>query len=1262
MTFTQVFGGTTIYPSGVSYRAVALSANQTLAWPVETATSGNVVAQIMDVTPSAGSLSIIMPPANEVSVGETTLFFNPGAFTFTVKDNGGNTIVSIAPGLSYQVYLIGNSTVNGTWRSTQYAAGTSSATAGSLVGSGIKAINTTLNQSMSVTTLNSNYAIGDADRSEAFVWTGGAGAFTLPSSGTVGNDWFCQIRNGGSGAITLTPTGSELINGTSSLTFNPGDSAIVICDGSAFFTIGFGQSVAFAFDYVSIDLSSPVTSPYTLSGANLNRIAYSFGGTLTANMEVLIPATIQQYWISNETSGAFSLTVKVSGQIGVIVPQGARGIYYCNGTDIIDADTSSFAFPVTVAQGGTGATTESGARVNLGGTSVGIAVFTAATTADGRNALSAAKSGANSDITSLTGLTTPLSVGQGGTGTATAFTAGSVAFAGASGVYSQDNANFFWDDTTNRLGLGTNAPVDKISIVDETNAGFRLAEYNDTDGAVLRFATARGTIASPTALIADSVIFGLRGIGYTSAGSFASVATASINARAAENFTATAQGTYLQFSTTATGTTTLGERMRINAAGDVGIGTTAPTGKLDVNGKLVLTGGEDQQIQWTNNSQTWRLNNSTTGRFYLYDVTGNKYPFGVAANTPSDTLSLNGTGVGVGTTTPGSKLEVFGGTVGTTAGNEISIANNRALADTNSVQLLSRLIRASNGADWTTTTMRLQGRVDASNFGYIDFVSNNSQGLVFGSDATEMMRINASGNVGIGTTSPAGRLDVVSTSSGGASFMRIANGSGTANSYAAISFDPGNNGFNTRDAQIRAINNGSNQIDLTFLVSNALTPVEAMRIGSSGNVGIGTGASSDRLNVAGNIQATNATYGYLGITSGAVQGQFAANGSAGTVDVRAVSNHAMTLLTNNTERMRIDTSGNVGIGTASPNAKLDVIGVAAARSDVSTGNSPLVAGNVNTGNNTTKYTSLLFQGHDTVNTGKNTGLVMCGPSDQNYVTSYLAFHTRLGDVLAEKMRLTSDGNLGVGSSAPTAKLDVIGNAIFGRGGGTFQGATLVNSDDSAVSETVSFIDAQNNLSTADSHMFFRHQTDGGSSVSWATTPPGARNTDRRLERMRINPSGNLLVGTTSTSYAYADTSMRWQGSAGGILLSQNTTANVNQIAFFNPNGAVGAINTDGSGTIYGTSSDVRLKHDIIDAPEASNLIDAIQVRSFKWNADNSEQRYGMVAQELLEVAPEAVSQPADPDEMMAVDYSKLVPMLVKELQSLRARVAQLEGN
>ena len=129
-----------------------------------------------------------------------------------------------------------------------------------------------------------------------------------------------------------------------------------------------------------------------------------------------------------------------------------------------------------------------------------------------------------------------------------------------------------------------------------------------------------------------------------------------------------------------------------------------------------------------------------------------------------------------------------------------------------------------------------------------------------------------------------------------------------------------------------------------------------------------------------------------------------------------------------------------------------------------------------------------------------------------------------------------------------------------------------------------------------------------------------------------------------------------------IQCGRDSTSTKNHVIFTSPNGTVGSIQTAGSATAYNTSSDARLKENIADADDAGELIDAIQVRQFDWIADGEHQRYGMVAQELNTVAPEAVSEGETEEDMMAVDYSKLVPMLVKEIQSLRARVAQLESN
>jgi hypothetical protein len=417
-SFTNTFGGTVIYPADVSYRAVALTANVTLTWPTELATNTDVVSSIMDVTPSGAGFTIRMPDATQASVGQTALFFNVGASSFTVADNSGNTIQTIASGQAWQIYLTDNTTVNGTWRPIQYGAGTSSASASALAGAGLKAITTTLNQSAPTTLLSANYTLTSSDRARVIVWNGGAGTFTMPSASTAGNDWFFDARNSGTGGLTIQPAGGELINGQANLVFNPGDSARIITDGINFYTIGYGQSSTFAFDYVSISLTGQ-PSPYTLSGTNLNRIAYQFSGILTANMEIIVPNTIQQYWIRNTTTGSYTLTVKTSGGTGVIIVQNGASILYCDGTNVVQAETANLSVPVAIAQGGTGATTAGTALVNLGGTSLGIGIFTATNGATARASIGAAASGANADITSLSGLTTPLSVPQGGTGLTT---------------------------------------------------------------------------------------------------------------------------------------------------------------------------------------------------------------------------------------------------------------------------------------------------------------------------------------------------------------------------------------------------------------------------------------------------------------------------------------------------------------------------------------------------------------------------------------------------------------------------------------------------------------------------------------------------------------------------------------------------------------------------------------------------------------------------------------------------------------------------
>lgn len=390
-TYTDVFGGANIYPSEIDYSAIALSADITLSWPDETSTSSNLATKIMDITPASAGLSITLPSANGTGTGQTILFNNRGASTFTVKRADGVQVVSIASGTLWQVYLTNNSTAAGSWVALQYGAATSQVNASSLAGNGIVATGTLLSQSVPVTQFNSDYTAGTQDRARMFVWTGAGGTLTLPAPTTVGENWFCYLRNSGSGAIVADPDGTVLIDDGATLSFQPGESAIIVSDGSNFYTIGFGQSATFAFDYTSINVAG--TGNYTLTGTELNRIAYGFTGTLTGNRNIIVPTTVQQYWVKNETTGAFNLTVKTSAGTGVTIAAGSRAILYCDGTNVVNANTGGVALPIQVSDGGTGATTASSARINLGATALGDAVFTATDGAAAYAALGIAPAG-----------------------------------------------------------------------------------------------------------------------------------------------------------------------------------------------------------------------------------------------------------------------------------------------------------------------------------------------------------------------------------------------------------------------------------------------------------------------------------------------------------------------------------------------------------------------------------------------------------------------------------------------------------------------------------------------------------------------------------------------------------------------------------------------------------------------------------------------------------------------------------------------------
>jgi hypothetical protein len=388
MPYTTVFGEQPIYSAQPSLLALALDENLELDWPLETSNSPKVLATIIDVTPDAPARVITMPDARNGTPGYAVTFANSGADTFIVNNNAGVGLIAVASGERWTVYLRTNSTAAGTWGSFQQGAGTSTANAGALAGAGLKAIGSTLNTRLLPSDKAVNYVVVETDRAAIIAWTGGAGQITLPDPAVVGIDWYVGVKNAGSGSVTVLPS-AGLVDGSGSLILAPGESAFFYTDGINFFTIGLGQEINSVFDFISINVAG--TGDYTLSGVELNRVSYRLTGILTGNRNIIVPATTQQYWVDNQTTGAFTVTIKAAGGVdpGKTIAQNNRNIFYCNGANVLDAVSGAFTPPLAVGAGGTGATTAANARTNLGSTAVGDAVFIAVSAAAARLAIGA---------------------------------------------------------------------------------------------------------------------------------------------------------------------------------------------------------------------------------------------------------------------------------------------------------------------------------------------------------------------------------------------------------------------------------------------------------------------------------------------------------------------------------------------------------------------------------------------------------------------------------------------------------------------------------------------------------------------------------------------------------------------------------------------------------------------------------------------------------------------------------------------------------
>ena len=459
---------------------------------------------------------------------------------------------------------------------------------------------------------------------------------------------------------------------------------------------------------------------------------------------------------------------------------------------------------------------------------------------------------------------------------------------------------------------------------------------------------------------------------------------------------------------------------------------------------------------------------------------------------------------------------------------------------------------------------------------------------------SEKMRLDASGNLGIGTLADiygnlhlegAGQQDIVLTNSSadGVSGSTISRIIGQARGY-------GNNGAVMQSIDFET--NATNWFrgDIVFKTNNGdgtdpgIAAAERMRISSAGNLGLGTSTPDNLLHIAndnGDAFLRMSGGGSLGDSYGGYVRGYGISGLGGKLELGVIDNNSFSkaieveyggtgiiFSNSNVEKMRLK-NGNLGVGTTTPLAKAHILkGVAASYTPIATANTLVVESDVSTGISI----------------------------------------------------------IGTGAAGTTQSL------IFGTPSDVTGAQISYNSNNSFMS-----------IGTTSASNFLQFLSGNGS------------------EGMRLDASGNLLIGVTSITDA---TSRPYGNAFAGSSANGNWTSwgsgSHSHAIFRNATNIVGTITTNSTTTAYNTSSDYRLKEDLQDF-KGLELVCKIPVYDYKWKADESRS-YGVMAHELEEVLPQAVSGDKDAEEMQSVDYSKIVPLLVKSIQELTAKVEKLELN
>ena len=369
------------------------------------------------------------------------------------------------------------------------------------------------------------------------------------------------------------------------------------------------------------------------------------------------------------------------------------------------------------------------------------------------------------------------------------------------------------------------------------------------------------------------------------------------------------------------------------------------------------------------------------------------------------------------------------------------------------------------------------------------------------------------------------------------------------------------------------------------------------------------------------------------------------------------------------EVIRIDSSGNLGIGTSSPARKLNVAVAYSSGTIVPSIKIATVGGydigsgtGIDFGQDQGTYSTWVTGRIASPRTGDNWGGSLTFLTNDNSAEA----------ALVERMRIDSSGNLGIGTTTGSARFtaNLDNSTAYANTAPNAANCTAAFTNGSAHTSGGTFVGYQLNISGNSQNRigYFGAVSESTSNQGLSLVFGTNTTAGDRSEKMRLTSSGDLYVGTTTGTIGTGNFGASIS-QAGGIFASRNEDGSV---VVFYTGGNAGAFRVLGSGNAqntnnsYGAISDVKLKENIVDAsPKLADLMQ-VKVRNYNLIGDTTKQ-IGVVAQELETVFPAMIDATFDKDAegndlgttTKSVKYSVFVPMLIKAIQEQQALITQL---